>query len=168
MELKNIREKTVLFLKKYRYVAAVLLIGIVLMLLPTGTSNKTQSIPVSEEKIHFQDPTQQLTEILRQIHGAGKVQVLLTVSAGEKVVYQTDSESDDNGDTQSVRLETVIVTDKDRAQQGLVTQLLAPEYRGAVVVCDGADDPAVKLAVMEAVKNATGLSFDRISVLKMK
>jgi stage III sporulation protein AG len=36
------------------------------------------------------------------------------------------------------------------------------------VICQGAADPAVRLAVVEAVADATGLGADRISVLKMK
>jgi len=36
------------------------------------------------------------------------------------------------------------------------------------VVCQGADDPAVRLAVSQAVSSVTGISTDRISVLKMK
>jgi len=41
-------------------------------------------------------------------------------------------------------------------------------YRGAVVVCQGGDNASVRLAVVEAVSNATGLTSDRITVLKMK
>ena len=43
---------------------------------------------------------------------------------------------------------------------------VSPQYLGAVVVCDGADSPQVQLAVTQAVAQFTGLSTDRISVLK--
>jgi len=36
------------------------------------------------------------------------------------------------------------------------------------VVCQGADRAGVRLAVVDAVKSVTGLSSDRITVLKMK
>ena len=49
-----------------------------------------------------------------------------------------------------------------------VQQVLPESYRGAIVVCQGADSPAVKLAIVEAVSRATGLGADSISVLKMK
>jgi hypothetical protein len=39
---------------------------------------------------------------------------------------------------------------------------------GAVIVCQGADKPVVRLAIVEAVADATGLSTDTITVLKMK
>ena len=43
---------------------------------------------------------------------------------------------------------------------------VSPQYLGAVVVCDRADAPQVQLAVTQAVAQFTGLSTDRISVLK--
>ena len=42
------------------------------------------------------------------------------------------------------------------------------QYLGVIVVCEGADSPAVRLAIVEAVSDVTGLGADRISVLKMK
>ena len=55
-----------------------------------------------------------------------------------------------------------------RADPGLVRQVNPPEYLGAVVLCQGADNPSVKLSIVEAVSKATGLTTDRITVLKMK
>ena len=68
----------------------------------------------------------------------------------------------------TIRKETVILTDSERNQQPLVQQVLPPQYLGAVIVCQGAENAAVRLAVVEAVRNATGLGADKISVLKMK
>jgi hypothetical protein len=39
---------------------------------------------------------------------------------------------------------------------------------GAIVVCQGADSPSVKLAITQAVAKITGLGTDEICVLKMK
>jgi stage III sporulation protein AG len=39
---------------------------------------------------------------------------------------------------------------------------------GAVVIAQGADDPSIKLAIVDAVTKATGLGANKISVLKMK
>jgi stage III sporulation protein AG len=46
--------------------------------------------------------------------------------------------------------------------------VLAPQYLGAIVVCQGADRSDVRLAIVEAVSALTGLGADKISVLKMK
>lgn len=168
MDITAIGAKIMDFIKKYRYVILVLVIGIVLMLLP-GKGKDNQAATITEQtKTEFQDATEELKQILSQIDGAGKVQVLLTKRTGERTVYQTDQDTDTSEEGQSIRLETVIVTNSDRAEQGLIQQIMAPEYQGAIVVCQGADRDAVRLAIVEAVADVTGLGTDRISVLKMK
>ena len=62
----------------------------------------------------------------------------------------------------------MIITDSDRKEEGLITQVDPPVYQGAIIVCQGADRGAVRLAIVEAVSRVTGLGADRISVLKMK
>lgn len=167
MDINAVGGKIRSFIKKYRFVILILVIGIVLMLLPSGKTSKVQETPVVEPLL-FDDPTQELSQILSQIQGAGKVQIMLTKGGGERTVYQTDQQRDNSEENQSIRVETVIITDQDRAQHGLIQQIMAPEYRGAIVVCQGADDVTVRLAIIEAVADATGLGTDRISVLKMK
>ena len=98
----------------------------------------------------------------------GKVRVLLTVSQGERTIYVYDEDTSDTPDSANSRREAVVITDGSRAQSGLVSQVLPPVYLGAVVVCQGGDLPGVRLAVVEAVSAATGLTADKISVLKMK
>ena len=46
-------------------------------------------------------------------------------------------------------------------------EVLLSKY-GCVVVCEGADSPAVRLEVTNAVAAYTGLGSDKISVIKMK
>ena len=61
-----------------------------------------------------------------------------------------------------------MVTNEERAQNGLVKQVIPPVFQGAVVVCQGGDQPTIRLAIVEAVADATGLTADKITVLKMK
>ena len=107
---------------------------------------------------------ERLEAILSDIEGAGRVQVLLTEDAGRQTLYQTDVQSDESHRTE----DTVLVEDAARTETGLVRQTLEPEYRGAVVLCDGADISTVKLAIVQAVGCVTGLGADRICVLKRK
>lgn len=164
MDLKKLKDKSSDLLKKYKYVAIVLLIGIGLMIIPLNSKPQSPQTSQQNQVSQFSDPTDELQQLLSQIRGAGKVRLMLTLATGERTIYQADKTTDDT----SIKVETVIITDSNRTQTGMVQQVLAPQYRGAVVVCQGADDPQVKIAIMEAVKNATGLGYDRISVLKMK
>ena len=94
--------------------------------------------------------------------------MLLTDLLKNIKVYQTNDDvsvSDGNSTTQ---ISTVLITGADREEYGLVRQVNPPVYKGAVVVCQGADDPKVQLAIVDAVSTVTGLGADRISVLKMK
>ena len=161
MGLKTMVGKVPAWVKRYRYPLLVLALGLVLMAVP-GWSTRQEVTEPTVQTEQQPDLTALLTEILGEIEGVGKVQVLLSVAVGEQVIYQTDT------DGTGVRKETVIITDSERNQQALVSQVLPEAYRGAIVVCQGGDSPAVRLAVVEAVRRATGLGADCILVLKMK
>lgn len=159
MDIGKLRDNASKWIGKYKYLAIIVLAGVVLMLLP-GKKEETVAPEITATA-----PTvtldRELEKILSNIHGAGKVQVMLTIQSGEQVIYQTDVPGDDREDT-------VIITGQDREQEGLIQQILAPTYRGAIVLCQGADSPAVCLAIKEAVSRVTGLDTSEISVLKMK
>lgn len=162
-----IKIKSLIF--RFRYPILVVLVGIILLTLPaknkTQVSTATAAVTPTMETV---STAQQLTEILQQIKGVGRVKVLLTVSKGEKKEYQVDEDQSVDETGSNIRKETVIIRDAEDNEMALITQIIAPEYLGAIVVCEGADDANVKLAVLEAVAKATGLRSDRISVLKMK
>lgn len=151
------------WLKKYKYVIAVLLIGAVFILWPTETDQHEPVILSTESNILTTE--EKLRQVLSSISGAGKVQVMLSVKTGEEVVYQTDDRYTSEGAVDSS--DTVTVTDENRVQSGLVCKVIPPTYQGAVVVCEGADRPQVRLAVIDAVSKVTGLGADKIAVLKM-
>ncbi len=172
MDTEKMKRKAGTLLQKYKYAALVVCIGVALMLLPSGqkrestasASAQTQPTQAPQET----DLAAELAQLLTRVSGAGKVEVLLSVAEGEKVLYQFDAETNTSGSANSVRQQTVIVTDSDRNEQAVISQTIPPVYLGAVVVCQGADQPAVQLAIVEAVSKATGLGADRICVLKMK
>ena len=160
MDRVMLREKATAWIGKYKYLLLVLLVGVGLMLIPSN-SDKQDDRQLTTTVATQPSLSEELTAILSKIQGAGKVQVLLTVKAGEQIIYQVDPNGTDREDT-------VIVTDAERAQNGLIQQVIPATYRGAIILCQGADSPSVRLAVTEAVSSVTGLDSSRISVLKMK
>ena len=169
MEIKQLTGKLQGIVGKYRYAALVLVVGIVLLLLPGKSRQNSQPVDVSKPANNQQLlEIEALTEILQSIHGAGKVQVLLSVASGEKTIYQTNRDTSVSGDHTDTKIETVIVTDSQRNEAGLIQQVNPPTYLGAIVVCQGADSAAVRLAITQAVARITGLGSDNICVLKMK
>lgn len=156
----DIVKKASEFLSKYRYAVLVLAVGLILMLLPTSTKMEEPELDAEQFPQESRDMSAELTQILSMIQGVGKVQVMLTVEEGERTLFQSDDRTSST--------DTVIITDENRAEAGLVQQVNPAKYRGAIIVCQGADSAAVRLSVIEAVAKVTGLSSDRISVLKMK
>ena len=161
-------EKIAQTIKKYRFVLIVLAAGILLMLLPMKQEDAPVKIDCEAVSPKSSwDITDALTEILSKVEGAGEVKILLTVARGESTIYQQDSDIT-SGENGSIRQETVIITDSNRNQSGLIQQIDPPVYRGAIIVCQGADNDVVRLHIIQAVAKITGLGTDKITVLKMK
>ena len=154
------------YLQKYRYVLLVLLAGILLMCLPTGGTEPDTQQPQAAPQPSQPELQDALAELLSQIAGAGEVRVLLTQAAGEQTLYQTDEDISNQETSSQIRRETVLVSGD--TQTGLIRQILPPSYRGAIVLCQGADNAQIRLSIVQAVANATGLTSDKITVLKMK
>lgn len=152
---------------KYKFVLAILGIGILLMVFP-GKDNAEPQPESNAQTAPSISRAEELENILGQMSGVGRIQVLLTESDGSQTVYQTDEERTQSKDTENIRVKTVTVTNSDREEVGLVRAVTPPVYLGAIIVCQGGDNPSVKLAVVQAVSNVTGIPSDRITVLKMK
>ena len=159
------KETLTQFLKKYRYVALVLLLGVVLMALPQGAEVENAQQPPVQTEAALQDS---LGNILSKVEGAWKVEVLLTQSSGEEILYQTDDDQTISESSRDMQSQTVLVEDSDRQKTGLVRQVNPPSYQGAIVLAQGADSAVVRLSLMEAVMGATGLPSHCITILKMK
>ena len=174
--------KAAAFLQKYRYPALILVIGLVLLALP---AKKQKSTAPAEQSQTAQTETlpavqtdycvrteRSLAQILSQIDGAGQVRVMLTLASGPQTVYQTDSEEQTQTDgTQSSavrRQETVILSRGSSYNEPAVVGTQYPVFRGALIVSEGADSPAVRYQLASAVSALLGIGTDRITVVKMK
>ena len=170
METLISMKKLYAVVRKYRYAILILLLGLVLMILPTEQNQETKAEP-SAEVITIQeeqDLEKRLEVLLSQIQGAGSVRVLLTERNGSQTFFQSNEQIEEDESGASRNNSVVITEDKDHSETALVRRIDPPVYQGAVVVCQGADDNRVKLSIVEAVRCATGLGADQITVIKMK
>ena len=167
MDRIAVENKVTALFQKYKYVLLILILGLVLMAMPQKDEPIPEE-PTLEQEKEIEGVAQQLEKILTQIDGVGKVSVLLTEAAGAETLYQTDEDHTSSDSSNSVQVETVIISNSERGEQALVRKVNPPTYLGAIVVCQGADRPSVQLAIVSAVSNTTGISADRITVLKMK
>lgn len=167
MDIATVKERVTSLLHRYRYGILIIAIGFVLMSIP-GKEDVSRNDQLSVDVPTGDDTQTELKNILSQIKGVGRVEVMLTIAAGEQTIYECDQDSSSGELSDSVRTDTVIITNENRVQQGLIQQIISPVYQGAIVVCQGGDQPSVQLAVVEAVSDVTGLTADKITVLKMK
>lgn len=166
MDWVKTRTRLTDYFGRYKYVMLIVLIGLFLMLLPSQSGQEPKT--VTPAAVSDQETTEErLEKILGQIRGVGKVQVLLTEQVGSETVYQVDEDRTEGDGNLSIKRETVIISGGG-VQSGLVQTVTPPVYLGAIIVCQGAESPAVRLAVANAVSAVTGIGMDRISVLEMK
>lgn len=169
MDIKQMKGIVTKFVNKYKYAVLIVLIGIVLMLIPT--KNKTVTVTNADTKVSVNSQNQiqeQLEEILSYIQGAGSVKVMLKESTGVETVYETNQDISVTENASTTKTQVITVTDSERNETGLIKQVNPSKYLGALIICQGADDPVVKLAITDAVSKITGLGADKIAVLKMK
>ncbi len=152
-------------LKNYQYVLLVIAAGVGLLLLPAGGggSRQGEETPVQEEGASFDLEAfeKKLAQTLSQVEGVGEARVVLTLDGGSRQVLARDQDRDGNGGGSN----TVVTVGKGSGTQEVVPlQTVAPQFRGALVVCPGGGDAQVRLRLIQAVSALTGLGADRISV----
>lgn len=166
MDRITLPEKLSGIFDKYKYMMLIVGVGLILMMWPSG-DQKQPEVKTSLDSVQQTSVCEELCSILGQIRGVGRVKVMLTEQSGSKTHYQTDESVSYNKDSNTSDRQTVIIS-SGSGESGLIQSITPPVYLGAIVVCQGADDPAIRLSVSQAVSAVTGISTDRISVLKMK
>lgn len=155
--------------KKYKFVLLVVLVGVILMLLPTSKKEDSKADNSSQtqwETFNLEETRQQIEEILGKIDGVGKIRLMLTLRSGSRLTLAENVQTEKSGQDSRTQRETVTVNQGSSNQEVVITNRYYPVYQGAVVVCQGADNSAVQLAVTETVQALTGLGADRICVVK--
>lgn len=123
---------------------------------------------------------QQLEELLSQVEGAGKVQVMVTLAGtGELVVEKdipqtqsTTEEGDGSGgsrsSTENTWEEATVYSQKDGESQPYVVKELVPDIEGICVLAQGGGNGKVAANISEAVQALFSIEIHKIKVMKMK
>lgn len=170
-QLSQLRGQAAQVLRKYRIPLLVFLLGVVLALVP-GQTKKAEAQQLTTETadtvFDLSAVQKQMEALLSAIDGAGRVRLMLTLSSGERVVYQTDSRTVTASGSTTQETETVFRQSGGSEKEPAVQSVVYPQYQGALVICDGAERASVRLAVIQAVSSLTGLGSNKIAVVKMK
>ena len=93
---------------------------------------------------------------------------MLSLKESEEAVYAVNVRRTQNSETaQSYESNLTVLSDGSYGETPVTVKRMLPTFRGAVVLCDGADDAAVRLAVTQAVGTVCGIGSDKVTVLKM-
>lgn len=158
-------------LDQYKYVLIAIAAGVVLLLWPSGESRDelptAESTAAAGETFDLAELEEKLAETLSQIDGAGKVTVTLTLKSGMEQVLASDRSTSVSERGSSVEEETVLINGgSGRGQSVVLLTQRWPTFQGALVVCEGGDDAAIRLLMTQAVSSLTGIGSDRITVCK--
>ena len=148
--------------KKFAPMLLVLMVGMVLLMLPEETQKQPRiEGGLWEEEFELERFEEKLERILSQVEGAGETEVVLMLDTGARAILAQDQKRSTAGEESR----QVVTIGKGAGEQEVVTlQTISPDFRGAVVVCPGGDDPQVRLKLIQAVTVLTGLGADRIAV----
>ena len=160
------REKMSAIWGKYKLPLLVLTVGIVLMLLPLRSQGAQTEEIVPTVRFSLTETEMEMEEMLSHIAGVGRADVMLTLKSGSALQLAQDKDYSERDSEKKEDSQVVKLNRGGGTQEVIVTHESAPTYLGAVVVCDGADNASVCLAVTEAVSVLTGLSSDKIRVAK--
>lgn len=165
------QQKIVPLAVKYRAVLIVLLAG-VLLLASGGRGVKEETVasdtsagPAAFDLAAFE---QVLCDKLAAVDGVGRVELMLSLEESGEAVYAVNTRQTTGMDSsQSYESDLTILSDGSYGEKPVTVKNLLPTFRGAVVLCDGADNAQVRLAVTQAVSTVCGIGSDKVTVLKM-
>ena len=136
-------QKALQGIKKYKYVLLTALLGVLLLLLPQHetAADSGSATPSAAENFDREALQHEMEDILSSLDGVGTLSLMLTV-------------------------EETVVLGSGTSAEVVVTHSRYPRFVGALIVCEGGDRADVQLKVTQAVSALTGLSSERISVVK--
>ena len=175
--MKNWQNRMSFLWARYKYFLAVIAVGVLLLLsakVPASEPAKEEGTQ-TEAAFDLQTFQQSVADSLAQIEGAGRVEVLLSLEAGEESVYASDvsqssqstvGSSDSTSETYQSTMS--ILSDGSYGETPVLIKSKYPTFRGAVILCEGADSDTVRLQIVQAVSALCGISSDHISISKLK
>lgn len=125
----------------------------------TNNANVSESLQMYRERME-----EELVQLLEQVQGVGRANVMITVQASNEKVTLKDNTSQEN----KTQEETVLIEDSERNSSPYVIQEREPELEGVVVVCEGGGNAEVKREIIEAVGALFHIESHKIKVMKSK
>ena len=146
-----------------------------------STQNEEKQSEEQQLNTYIENMETRLTNVLSQVDGIGKVQVMITAKATqEKVVLKdapykktTVKEEDSTGATRESKETTseegtILEKQQDGSESPYITKELQPEIEGVVVIAEGAAQKQIEAEINDAVVALFSVPSHKIKVMKMK
>ena len=144
---------------KVEYVILVALVAVALMIFIGSNGNKSDESTSSTVEEYVVLLENKLKNCLSKVKGAGKVDVIISVSSSMKTVFATETVVNNSTKKES----PVTVGGKP-----VVLKEEYPEIAGVVIVAEGASNISVRVDLLNACETFLSVTEDKIQILSMK
>ncbi len=160
--------------KKITLIVVVGILGILLIFLSelfdSGTKAKSSGKSISlNTDTYKQEIESELTGILSNISGVGKVKVMVTIEGTTENIYaeeyDTQKDQQDGKNSESCHNKYVVI-DNGNEKEALLKKVIKPKINGVIVVCEGGDNLVVSEKIYKAVSTVLAISSTRVCVVK--
>lgn len=147
--------------------------GIVLILLseavPHNDSVKKEAPDKSDSSYsdYILSLEKETEELISSIDGAGSCKVMITLKNTNESVFAKNSQENKAESSYSNSHEYVLYDGQDGETPVLIKQYF-PSVQGVAVVCEGADNKAVRESIVNSIASLYNISVSKISVSKLK
>lgn len=158
-----------------KYLIILFCTGILLMILPNlfKTDNNTEFSGGNIENTYDSQKNikKELENILSNISGAGKVEVMIVFDNNyEKVIAKNTKSTVENNDGETSRItdSNAVMLKEGSNQTPYVVKEVNPYVRGVLVIAEGADNNTVKMNLKNAVKTVLNIPMYKVEVMTKK
>ncbi len=107
---------------------------------------------------------------IEKIEGAGKTEVIITLSETTEYIYATDDKdvrkNNDNSDDSTFEKDYVIIENNNN-DVGLLIKTIEPKIRGVAISCEGGDNLNVQQQIYSTIEAILDISTSNISISKL-
>lgn len=115
---------------------------------------------------------EEMTSIISQIEGVGRVNIAITLEAGVSYEYAAERSYSDDSESSGERYKkseesSLIILDGENGEAPVLLKKTEPTVMGVAVVCEGGDNPRIIEKVTDTISVLCGIGSNRVSVSKM-
>lgn len=170
MDYKEKIKKFLGQIKNTKLLVIIFILGIVLMLFPTGNGEKDKEVILGEESgtEYKQNIEKELEKALSLVKGAGNVKVLVNLENDGESFMAKDEKNEKDENSQGYEESYVLKNDNGGGQSPVVLKKNTPKISGVLVVAEGAGNENIKNELTLAVRAVLGVKPHRVYVLCKK